>query len=121
MVGALRAWIVCVGVVLSLTGCGSESAVGSGGDGGAAGAPAPGGEAGSAGGGAAANAPSDEEGLLGEGWELVCKLGLCDEDPELGDECQQVYDACVGRGHYRRSCRSDADRTCGVFGQTGPY
>lgn len=51
----------------------------------------------------------------------VCTLGLCMEDPEVGVSCQEVYDACVGRGHYPRSCRMDADQTCDVFGDTGPY
>lgn len=51
----------------------------------------------------------------------VCTLGLCVEDEALATSCQDVYDACVGQGHYTRCCRMDADRTCGVFGQTGPY
>lgn len=52
---------------------------------------------------------------------IVCTLGLCMEDEELAANCLEVYDACVDRGHYPRSCRMEADMTCGVFGETGPY
>lgn len=51
----------------------------------------------------------------------VCTLGLCMEDETLGASCLDVYNGCVDRGHYARSCRMDADKTCGVFGETGPY
>jgi hypothetical protein len=51
----------------------------------------------------------------------VCTLGLCMEDESIGASCLEVYDRCVGQGHYPRSCRMDADKTCSVFGETGPY
>jgi hypothetical protein len=51
----------------------------------------------------------------------VCTLGLCREDGALAESCQDVYDRCVGQGHYTRCCRMEADKTCDVFGETGPY
>ena len=132
---SLLACFAAAAVLAAIPGCGSdaESSPGAGGeagdggsggvagDGGAGGAAGMGGDAGSGGEAATGGNPRQEDELLGEGWELVCKLGLCEEDPELGVECQEVYDACLGRGHYPRSCRMDADRMCGVFGETGPF
>ena len=51
----------------------------------------------------------------------ICLLGLCAQDQDLGDSCRQTYEACVGRGPYEWACRMDADDTCDVLGQTGPY
>ena len=114
-----------------ITSC-SGDAQGDGGNGGSAGLGGDGGhDGGAAGEGGGASAPG-AGGAGGNGGEnaggaggvepyQVCTLGLCMEDPDLGAECQETYDACVGRGHYPRSCRMDADKTCGVFGQTGPY
>lgn len=64
-----------------------------------------------------------QEGLDGtwnDGYE-VCTLRRCSDGSETGVSCREVFDACVGRGHYARSCRMDADMTCGVFGETGAY
>ena len=104
---------------------GGDSGVGgNGGEGGASGEGGPGGEGGASavGGGGTAGVGGEEAGGAG-GWGgyQVCTLGLCMEEPELGAECQESYDACVGRGHYPRSCRMEADMTCDVFGETGPY
>jgi hypothetical protein len=62
-------------------------------------------------------------GVGGSGGEpyIVCTLGLCMDDAELSADCFDVYDECIGRGHYARSCRMESDMTCGVFGETGPY
>jgi hypothetical protein len=103
---------------LSVTGCGDEQqatggAGGVGGIGGSGGGRAVGGIGGI--GGSAGSAGS------GGSEYQVCTLGLCMEDEAVGASCLEVYDRCVGQGHYPRSCRMDADMTCGVFGETGPY
>lgn len=122
---------VSIVAALAIAGCGEENqgtggtpgAVGIGGAAGIGGMGGVGGVAGVAGGGGGIGGiggAGDTGGARGEPYQ-VCTLGLCLEDSEVGLSCQEVYDACVGRGHYPRSCRMDADKTCGVFGETGPY
>lgn len=119
--------------VIAMAACGDDvdSADGTGGTGGLAdgggGSAAPG----AAGGAEGANDPdgdddlggSAQEGLDGswnDGYE-VCTLGRCADGSDTAVSCRETFDFCVGRGHYARSCRMDADMTCGVFGETGPY
>lgn len=119
--------MIAIASALSITGCGEESpgsgeTPGTAGIGGAGGIGGLGGSPGTGGNGAISGTggSGDSGGAGGDPYQ-VCTLGLCMEDPELGESCQEVYDACVGRGHYPRSCRMEADMTCGVFGETGPY
>jgi len=123
--------MAAIASALLIAGCGEENPGTGGTSGGIAGAAGlaglggtsgTGGDAGvgGVGGVSGIGGSGDTGGSAGEPYQ-VCTLGLCLEDPELGVSCQQVYDACVGRGHYPRSCRMDADKTCGVFAQTGPY
>ena len=114
--------------ILSATGCGDDeqamggtgSIDGAGSTGGAGGAGSTGGAGGS--GDSGGSGGSVDTGGVGGGVPYqVCTLGLCMEDESIGASCLEVYDRCVGRGHYPRSCRMDADKTCGVFGETGPY
>ena len=108
--------IALVATALSITSCGEDAqGAGGGGDGGSGGHGGEGGVSGEGG-----NGSEDAGGSSGEPYQ-VCTLGLCMEDTDLASGCQESYDACVGRGHYPRSCRMDADMTCGVFGETGPY
>jgi hypothetical protein len=72
-------------------------------------------------GGAGGSDGSGDTGGTGGNAYQVCTLGLCMDDENLATSCQEVYDTCVGQGHYTRCCRMDADKTCGVFGETGPY
>ena len=44
----------------------------------------------------------------------LCALEDCTDDAELSASCLEVYEACVGRGHYDWACRIDADETCGL-------
>lgn len=128
-----RLVMAAIASALLIAGCGEENpgtggTSGAGGIAGAAGLAGLGGTSGTGGdagvggvgGVSGIGGSGDTGGSAGEPYQ-VCTLGLCLEDPELGVSCQQVYDACVGRGHYPRSCRMDADKTCGVFAQTGPY
>lgn len=118
-----------IAVGLAIAGCGEEtqSTGGTSGAGGIGGAGGVGGAAGAGGVGGAGNAGiggiggSGDAGGTGGTPYVVCTLGLCLEDESVGTACREVYDACIGRGHYVRSCRMDADKTCDVFGETGPY
>lgn len=112
-------------VAMSSGGCGADTQTAATGGFGGDGIGAVGGVGASGGiGGGAGNIeignPGGNGGNRGVSYE-VCTLGLCMEDAELGASCLHVYDGCVGRGHYEWACRMDADETCGVFGQTGPY
>jgi len=98
---------------LSVTGCGEDEQA-MGGTGSIDGAGSTGGVGGTGGAGSTGGAG-------GRVPYQVCTLGLCMEDESIGAFCLEVYDRCVGQGHYPRSCRMDADKTCGVFGETGPY
>jgi hypothetical protein len=114
-----RLMIASIAGALSIVGCGGDEPAtgGDGGSGGYSGDSGIGGHSGSGGG----NLGSGGSGGSGGSSYQVCTLGLCMEDETLAASCLDVYDGCVGRGHYPRSCRMDADKTCGVFGQTGPY
>ncbi len=96
--------VASIACALSITGCGAEEQA-TGGTPGAGGIDGPGGAGGAAGAGGAGGGNGgtggfgDTGGTGGEPYQ-VCTLGLCMEDPELGASCQEVYDACVGRGHY---------------------
>lgn len=99
--------------ILSVAGCGEDEQA-MGGTGSIDGAGSTGGAGGTGGDGSTG-------GFSGEVPYQVCTLGLCMEDESIGASCLELYDRCVGQGHYPRSCRMDADKTCGVFGETGPY
>jgi len=114
--------------LISSSACGeSATSENTGGAGGAAGVGGTGGAGGTAGGGGSGDAGTGgtggSGGIGGTGGDAyqVCTLGLCMDDEELATSCQEVFDVCVGQGHYTRCCRMDADKTCDVFGETGPY
>ena len=126
----------CLVAALTVAGCSSsEGAGGTGGDTGTAGtggegdAGGVGGVGGTAGTGGAGSIFGDGGtggvgnigGEFGWGDYQVCTVGLCEGDEDLAASCQDVFDRCVDRGHYPRSCRRDADITCDVLGETGPY
>ena len=105
--------------ILSVSGCGEDeqAMAGTGSIDGAGGTGGVGGNGGTGG----SDGSTDTGGTGGGVPYQVCTLGLCMEDESIGASCLEVYDRCVGQGHYPRSCRMDADKTCGVFGETGPY
>lgn len=117
--------IASIAGALSIVGCGGDEPAtgGDGGSGGYSGDSGIGGNLGIGGSGGHSSSGGGNLGSSGSGGSSyqVCTLGLCMEDETLAASCLAVYDGCVGRGHYPRSCRMDADMTCGVFGQTGPY
>jgi len=105
--------------LLALSACGEAVTLED--QGGASGTAGAGGGGDTGGRGIGGSAGSENTGGAGGVSYLVCTLGLCMEDEALARSCQEVYDVCVGQGHYTRCCRMDADKTCGVFGETGPY
>ena len=98
-------------------GCSSDSQS-SGGGGGVAGVGGSAGSGGSAGASGSSNAGvSGSAGNGGNGGGVdpdLCALEDCADDAELSASCLEVYEACVGRGHYDWACRIDADETCGL-------
>ena len=96
-------------------GCSSDSQS-SGGGGGVAGVGGSAGISGSAGASGSAGV-SGSAGNGGNGGGVdpdLCALEDCADDAELSASCLEVYEACVGRGHYDWACRIDADETCGL-------
>ncbi len=118
------AFVVGCGEAAEATG-GAGGVAGVGGEGGTAGVGGEGGTAG-VGGEGGTGGVGGVGGIGGTGGSggvpfEVCTLGLCMDDEPLAASCLEVFDRCVGQGHYVRCCRMDADRTCDVFGETGPY
>ncbi len=111
------AWLGCSSDSQSSGGGGGVAGVGgSAGISGSAGASGSAGISGSAGASGSAGV-SGSAGNGGNGGGVdpdLCALEDCTDDAELSASCLEVYEACVGRGHYDWACRIDADETCGL-------